>query len=64
LLAGRAGPRVGLAGIQVVPVHDGVEAQRVGALCLPAPERADGDITMLATKSFFIALFSWKLSTF
>ena len=31
------------AGVEVVPVHDRVEAQGVGALCLPSPERADGE---------------------
>src|SRR6267154_3482268 len=30
--------RVGLAGIQVVPVQDGVEGEEVGSLRLPAPE--------------------------
>lgn len=28
--------------VEVVPVHDGVEAERVGAVRLPAPERPDG----------------------
>ena len=37
--AARAGRR--LAGVEVVPVHDRVEAERVGALRLPAPERPD-----------------------
>src|SRR5262245_33978875 len=34
--------RRGFAGIQIVPIHDRVEAERVGALRLPAPERTDG----------------------
>src|SRR3954451_18880459 len=40
----RAGPTRGgllLPGIQIVPVHDRVEAERVGALRLPAPERTN-----------------------
>ena len=31
------------AGVQVVPVDDGVEAQGEGALGLPAPEGAQGE---------------------
>src|SRR6185437_7937893 len=33
--------RLGAAGVEVVPVHDRVEAEHVGALSLPAPEGPD-----------------------
>src|SRR4051794_4636762 len=41
--AGAAGAGRSLAGVEIVPVHDRVEAKRVGALRLPAPERTDGE---------------------
>ena len=37
----RPRPRRGLPGVEIVPVHDRVEAERVGALRLPSPERPD-----------------------
>ena len=40
---GARGRRGRLAGIKVVPVHDGVEAQGERALSLPAPEGPDGE---------------------
>src|ERR1019366_1779256 len=33
----------GFAGVEVVPVEDGVEGQEVGALGLPSPEGAEGE---------------------
>src|SRR5258705_13953982 len=42
LLTGRPAPGGrGLAGVEIVPVHDRVEAERVGTLRLPPPERPD-----------------------
>src|SRR4051812_40829850 len=29
------------ARVEIVPIHDRIEAERIGALRLPAPERAD-----------------------
>src|ERR1035441_3245607 len=44
LLPGRGGARCGrggFAGVEVVPVEDGIEGQEVGALGLPSPEGAE-----------------------